>query len=93
MKELKRDQLLELGFEDEIFDGEGCLVLSLNKESDRFYHQVRWYEDEPEVFYIDCLKTRGWETIDEDDFFADTNGLSSNAVNHYTEILKKLNRW
>lgn len=93
MKELKRDQLLELGFEDVIFDGESCLVLSLNKGKDRFRHRVRWYEDEPEDFYIDCLKTRGWETIGEDEFFADTNGLSSNAVNHYTEILKKLNRW
>lgn len=93
MKELKRDQLLELGFEDVIFDGERCLVLSLNKGKDRFSHQVRWYEDEPEDFYIDCLNLSGWNTIGEDDFFENTNGLSSNAVNHYTEILKRLNRW
>lgn len=92
MEKLKRDQLLELGFRKVDFDGVSCLALRLNKESDRFYHRVRWHEDYPEVFYIDCLK-RGWETIDEDDFFADTNGLSSNAVNHYTEILKRLNRW
>ena len=93
MKELKKEQLLELGFEYAIFDGESCLVLELNKGNDRFYHEVRWYEDNPEVFYIDCLKTSGWRTIDEDDFFADTNGLSSTAVKHYTEILKRLNRW
>lgn len=30
---------------------------------------------------------------DVDEFFADTNGLSSNAVKHYKEILKRLNRW
>lgn len=93
MEELKREQLLELGFRVEYFDGEFCLILVLNKGNDRFHHQVRWYEDEPEVFYIDCLKTSGWETIDEDDFFSDTNGLSSNAVKHYKEILKRLNRW
>lgn len=93
MKELKREQLLELGFEYVIFDGEKCLLLSLNKGKDRFHHQVRWYEDEPEVFFIDCLKTSGWRTVDEDDFFADTNGLNSNAVEHYTEILKRLERW
>lgn len=93
MKELKRDQLLELGFREVDFDGERCLLLSLNKDKDRFHHQVRWYEDEPEGFYIDCLNTRGWETIGEDELFADTNGLSSNAVAHFTEILKRLNRW
>lgn len=93
MEELKRDQLIELGFRETDFDGESCLVLELNKGTDRFHYQLRWYEDEPEVFYIDCLKTSGWRTIDEDDFFADTNGLSSTAVKHYTEILKRLNRW
>lgn len=93
MEELKRDQLLELGFREVDFDGESCLVLELNKGKDRFYHQVRWYEDEPEVFYIDCFKLSGWETIDEDDFFADTNGLSSNAIKHYIEILKRLEIW
>lgn len=93
MKELKKEQLLELGFREVDFDGESCLVLELNKGNDRFYYQVRWYEDEPEVFYIDCLETSGWRSIDEDDFFTDTNGLSSNAVKHYTEILKRLNRW
>ena len=93
MEELKRDQLLKLGFEEIDFNGESCLGLLLNKGKDRFYHQVRWYEDNPEVFYIDCLNTRGWETIVTDEFFADTNGLSSNAVAHYTEILKRLNRW
>ena len=93
MEELKREQLIELGFRETDFDGESCLVLRLNKENDRFHHQVRWYEDEPEVFYIDCAKTSGWRTVDEDDFFVDTNGLSSNAVKHYTEILKRLNRW
>ncbi len=93
MKELKRDQLLELGFEEVDFDGESCLLLRLNKENDRFYHRLRWYEDDPEDFYIDCLETSGWNTIGEDDFFENTNGLSSNAVNHYTEILKNLNRW
>lgn len=93
MKELKRDQLIELGFREVDFGSESCLALRLNKESDRFYHRVRWYEDEPEVFYIDCLKFWGWETIEENDFFRDTNGLSSNAVSHYKEILKRLNRW
>lgn len=93
MKELKKEQLLELGFEYAIFDGERCLLLCLNKGKDRFQHQVRWYEDEPEVFFIDCLKTSGWRTVDEDDFFSDTNGMSANAIKHYTEILKRLNRW
>lgn len=93
MKELKREQLIELGFEANILEGELCWVLPLNKGKDRFYHQVIWYEDNPEVFYIDCLETSGWRSIDEDDFFADTNGLSSNAVKHYTEILRRLNRW
>lgn len=93
MEELKKDQLIELGFREVDFDGESCLVLRLKKENDRFYHQVRWYEDNPEVFYIDCLNTSGWETIGEDEFFADTNGLSSNAVAHFTEILKRLEIW
>lgn len=92
MEEFKKEQLLELGFRETDFDGERCLLLCLNKGKDRFHHQVRWYEDE-EVFYIDCLKTSGWETISEDDFFRNTNGLSSNAVEHYTEILKRLEIW
>lgn len=92
MEKLKTDQLLKLGFEEIDFNGESCLGLLLNKDKDRFYHQVRWYEDEPEVLYIDCLKTSGWETIEEIDFFRNTNGLSSNAIKHYKEILKRLNR-
>lgn len=35
MKELKKEQLLELGFEYAIFDGERCLLLCLNKGKDR----------------------------------------------------------
>lgn len=93
MEKLKRRQLLEQGFGVDFFDGELCFTIDLNRGSDRFDHRVRWYEDDPEVFYIDCLKTRGWETIGEDEFFADTNGLTSNAIKHYKEILKRLNRW
>lgn len=93
MEELKRDQLLELGFREDWFDDKRCLTIHLNRGSDRFYHRLRWYEDEPEVLYIDCFKLSGWETIEEIDFFRDINGLSSSAINHYTKILKRLEIW
>lgn len=93
MKELKKEQLLELGFREVVLGTESCLVLHLNKGKDRFNHRLRWYEDEPEVLYIDRLKFWGWETIEEIDFFRDINGLSSSAINHYTKILKRLEIW
>lgn len=89
-----REKLLKLGFEWETIPELGHkagLVLYLNQGKDRFLHRLRWHEkDEPEKLLIDCCYLRGWETVDEEDFLINTNGLSSNAVEHYEEILEKL---
>lgn len=91
---LTREKLLNLGFEWETIRELGNkvgLVLYLNQGKDRFLHRLRWHEiDEPEKLLIDCLYLRGWETVDEEEFLINTNGLSSNAVEHYKEILEKL---
>lgn len=91
---LTREKLLNLGFERETIPELGNkvgLVLYLNQEKDRFLHRLRWHElDEPEELLIDCLYLRGWKTINKEDFLTNTNGLSSNAIEHYEEILEKL---
>lgn len=90
MQNVTKEKLLELGFEESGFDDEKCFRINLEKGSDRFYHSLRWYEDEPEIFYIDCLKLGGLMTISEEDFLRNHNGLSTNAVNCYMEIIEKL---
>lgn len=91
---ITREKLLELGFKRETISELGHeigLVLYLKQDKDRFLHRLRWHElDEPEELLIDCLYLRGWETVDEEDFLTNTNGLSSNAIEHYKEILEKL---
>lgn len=91
---LTREKLLNLGFERETISELGNkvgLVLYLNQGKDRFLYRLRWHElDEPGELLIDCRYLRGWETIEEEDFLMNTNGLSSNAIKHYEEILEKL---
>ena len=91
---ITREKLLELGFRREIISELGNkigLVLYLKQGKDRFLHRLRWHElDEPEKLLIDCLYLRGWKTVDEDDFLNNSNGLSSNAIKHYKEILERL---
>ena len=88
------EKLLKLGFKRETIPELGNkvgLVLYLNQGKDRFLHRLRLYElDEPEELLIDCFYLNGWETVDEEDFLINTNGLSSNAIEHYKEILEKL---
>lgn len=94
---LTKEKLLKLGFKRETIPELGNkvgLVLYLNQGKDRFLHRLRWYElDEPEELLIDCCYLNGWETVDEEDFLINTNGLSSNAVEHYEEVLEKLGEW
>ena len=91
---LTKEKLLKLGFERETILELGNkvgLVLYLNQGKDRFLHRLRWHElDEPENLLIDCRYLRGWETVDKEEFLINTNGLSSNAIEHYEEILEKL---
>lgn len=91
---LTKEKLLKLGFERETIPELGNkvgLVLYLKQGKDRFLHRLRWHElDEPENFLIDCCYLRGWETVDEEEFLVNTNGLSSSAVENYREILEKL---
>lgn len=91
MKDITKDKLLVLGFGENAY--EECMEIVLKKGSDRFYHFLRWYDDEPERFYIDCLYTNGLETISEEDFLRNHNGLSTNAVNCYLNIIDKLESW
>lgn len=91
---ITREKLLKLGFKRETIPELGNkvgLVLYLNQGKDRFLHRLRLYElDKPEELLIDCFYLNGWETVDEEDFLINTNGLSSNAIEHYKEILEKL---
>lgn len=91
---ITREKLLKLGFKEEAIPELGSkvgLVLHLKQGKDRFPHRLRWHElDEPEKLLIDCCYLRGWETVDEEDFLTNTNGLSSNSIQHYKEILKKI---
>lgn len=91
---LTREKLLQLGFKRESIpelENKVGLVLYLNQGKDRFLHRLRWHElDEPEELLIDCCYLNGWETVDEEDFLINTNGLSLNAIEHYKKILEKL---
>ena len=91
---ITKEKLLKLGFKRENIpelENKVGLVLYLKRGKDRFLYRLRWHElDEPEKLLIDCCYLRGWETADEEDFLINTNGLSSNAVEHYKEILEKL---
>lgn len=93
MKNITKNKLLKLGFGEDEAGGEECMEIGLEKGSDRFYHFLRWYDDEPERFYIDCLYTNGVKTISEEDFLRNHNGLSTNAVNCYLKIIDKLESW
>lgn len=90
MKKATEEELLKLGFKEEEHEKEKCLSLELNKGKDRFYHYLRWYEDEPDKFYIDEVLTSEVETISEEDFLVNTNNLSTNAIEHYKQIMEKL---
>ncbi len=92
MKKATKEELLKLGFKEEEHEEEKCLSLKLNKGKDRFYHFLRWYEDEPDKFYIDKALTSllRVKTISEKDFLVNTNNLSTNAIEHYKQILEKL---
>ena len=91
---ITREKLLKCGFKIETILELGNkvgLVLYLKQGKDRFLHRLRWHGlEEPETLLIDCCYTRGWETVDEEDFLTNTNGLSSSAVEHYKEILEKI---
>lgn len=92
MKKATKEELLKLGFKEEEHEKEECLSLKLNKGKDRFYHFLRWYEDEPDKFYIDKALTSllRVKTISEKDFLVNTNNLSTNAIEHYKQIMEKL---
>lgn len=95
MKKATKEELLKLGFKEEKHEKEKCLSLRLNKGKDRFYYflrwyVLRWYEDEPDKFYIDEVLTSRTKTISEEDFLVNTNNLATNAIEHYKQILEKL---
>ena len=83
-------KLKELGFEERKLEDETFLCLELRKNKDRHKHCLRWYADEPETFYIDCLYLSGLETISEEQFLLNHNNSSDSAVQHYKEIMEKL---
>ncbi len=91
-KEKVREKLLNAGFRVDVFNGEECLILTLEKGKDRFYHKLRWYADEPERFYIDCLLTSDTKTLTEKEFLINTNGLASHAINQYKKIVQELSK-
>ena len=90
MKKVTKEELLKLGFKEEEHEKEKFLTLKLNKGKDRFYYFLRWYEDEPDKFYIDEVLTSRTKTIFEEDFLVNTNNLATNAIEHYKQILEKL---
>lgn len=90
MKKATKEELLKLGFKEEEHEEEKCLSLKLNKGKDRFYHFLRWYEDEPDKFYIDEVLISRVKTITEEEFFVNTNNLTTNAIEHYKQIMEKL---
>ena len=92
MKKATKEGLLKLGFKEEEHKEEKCLSLKLNKGKDRFYHFLRWYEDEPDKFYIDEVLTSKVKTISEEDFLVNTNNLTTNAIEHYKQIMEKLQK-
>lgn len=92
MKKATKEELLKLGFKEEEHEEEKRLSLKLNKGKDRFYHFLRWYEDEPNKFYIDEVLISKIKTISEEDFLVNTNNLTTNAIEHYKQIMEKLGR-
>ena len=90
MKKATKEELLKLGFKEEKHEKEKYLSLKLNQGKDRFYYFLRWYEDEPDKFYIDEVLTSRTKTISEEDFLVNTNNLATNAIEHYKQILEKL---
>lgn len=90
MKKVTKEELLKLGFKEEEHEKEKFLTLKLNKGKDKFCYFLRWYEDEPDEFYIDEFLIRGIGTISEEDFLVNTNNLSTNAIKHYKQIMEKL---
>lgn len=84
-------KLKELGFQETSLDGEKCFYIQLRKNKDRHQHYLRWYANEPETFYIDCVYLSGLETISKEQFLLNHNNLSDSAVQHYREIMEKLN--
>ena len=90
MKKTTKEELLKLGFKEEEHEKEKYLSLKLNQGKDRFYYFLRWYEDEPDKFYIDEVLTSRTKTISEEDFLVNTNNLATNAIEHYKQILEKL---
>ena len=87
---LTKEELLKLGFKEKENEKEKYLTLILNKGKDRFYHFLEWHEDQPDKFYINVILIGKIKTISEEDFLVNTNGLSTNAIEHYKEILEKL---
>lgn len=88
--EATKEKLERMGFERYFHNGEFCLLFRLYKGSDRFQHNLRWYADEPDEFYIDCFLTDGPVTISESDFLANHNALTNNAVRQYKDIIRSL---
>lgn len=88
--EAAKEKLERLGFKEVFYNGEFCLLFRLDKGSDRFQHNLRWYADEPNGFYIDRFLTGGSKTISESDFLANHNGLADNAVRQYKDIIGHL---
>ena len=89
LKNYTKEDLIELGFEEKEHENKKCLSLKLRKGKDRFYHYLRWYEDEPNKFYIDEVLISKIKTITEEDLFNNTNNCNTNAIEHYKEITKK----
>lgn len=87
---LTKEELLKLGFKEKENEKEKYLTLMLNKGKDRFYYFLEWYEDQPDKFYINVILIGKIKTISEEDFLMNTNGLSSNAIENYKEILERL---
>lgn len=85
-----KEKLERMGFKRHFHNGEFCLLLRLYKGSDRFQHNLRWYADEPNEFYIDCFLTGGSETISKSKFLANRYGLANNAVRQYKDIIRSL---
>lgn len=92
MKKATKEELLKLGFKEKEHEEEKCLSLELNKGKDRFYTFLRWYEDEPDKFYIDEVLISKVKTISEEDFLVNTNNLTTNAIEHYKQIMEKLQK-
>lgn len=90
MKKATKEELLKLGFKEKEHEKEKCLSLELNKGKDRFYHFLEWYEDQPDKFYINVILIGKIKTISEEDFLVNTNNLTTSAIEHYKQIMEKL---